>query len=109
MVLPIQCCKSAIVKIQLDSPHLLNTLIEAMDIIFKKPSSIFVTMKAMEFIDNGIEIDCNHTEFSAKIVCGEMRRYNSLKVMNAEKTLLRYRWFDNVCKHFRLKFGFLFQ
>lgn len=50
----------------------------------------------MEFIDDGIPINCNHTVYAAKLVCGEMRRRNTLKVMNAEKTLLRYRWFDNV-------------
>lgn len=81
---------------QAESPHLLKILIEAMDIIFKKPSSIFVKMKAMEFIDNGIEIDCNHTQISAKAVCAEMRRSNLITIMNDEKTRLRFRWFDSV-------------
>lgn len=50
----------------------------------------------MDFIDNGIQIDCNHTEFAVKAVCADMRKRNVLKVMNDEKTLLRQRWFDNV-------------
>lgn len=67
-----------------------------MDIIFKKPSSIFVTMKVIEFIDHGIEIDCNHNEYSAKVVCKEMRKSSLLHPMNDEKTLFRFRWFDSV-------------
>lgn len=84
------------VKIQLESPHFLNVLTEAMDRIFKKPSSIFLTMKAIEFIDSGIAIDCNHTDFSSERVCAELRKNNAIKVMNDEKTLLRFRWFDKV-------------
>lgn len=88
--------KSGMVKVQLESPHFLNVLTEAMDRIFKKPSSIFVTMKAIEFIDAGIPIDCNHTDFSSKRVCAELRKNSAIKVMNDEKTLLRFRWFDKV-------------
>ncbi|KAG4076310.1 hypothetical protein HA402_005753 [Bradysia odoriphaga] len=87
---------SGVVKVHAERPHLLNLVVEAMDIIFKKPSSIFVTMKAIEFIDNGIEIDCNHTELSARAVCAEMRRSNLLSIMNDDKTLLRFRWFDSI-------------
>lgn len=67
-----------------------------MDMIFKNPSSIFVTMSAMEFIDNGIQIDCNQTVYAAKVACVEMRKSKILKIVNAEKTLLRFRWFDRV-------------
>lgn len=74
----------------------MNVLIEAMDIIFKNPSSIFVTMKVMEFIDNGIEIDCNQTAYAAKLVCAEIRKSNQLGAVNDEKTIFRFRWFDSV-------------
>ncbi len=53
-------------------------------------------MKVMEFIDTGIEIDCNQTALAAKVVCAEIRKSNLLTVMNDEKTLFRYRWFDSV-------------
>lgn len=51
----------------------------------------------MEFINNGIQIDCNQTLYAAKVVCSEMRKHQSIKIINPEKTLLRYRWFDKVC------------
>ncbi len=76
----------------------MGVLIEAMDILFNKPSSPFVTMKAIDFIDKGIEIHCNHTAYAAKVACAEMRRTKTLKVINENKTLIRYRWFDKVRK-----------
>lgn len=75
----------------------MNVLAEGLDLIFKNPSSIFISMKAVELIDNGIDIDCNQTKYAGKVVCAEMRRTKTLKIMNDEKTRLRYRWFDKVC------------
>lgn len=71
-----------------------------MDSIFKNPSSIFTILSAMEFIDNGIDIDCNQTAYAAKAACAEMRRSKLLKIMNAEKTRLRFRWFDRVWQRY---------
>lgn len=55
-------------------------------------------MTAMEFINNGVEVDCNQTAYTAKVICGRMRRHKSLKMVNGDKNRLRYRWFDKVCK-----------
>lgn len=74
----------------------MNVATESMDIIFKNPTSIFVSMTAMEFINNGIEINCNQTAYAAKVVCAEMRRHRTLKARSADKSQLRYRWFDKV-------------
>lgn len=49
----------------------MNDVVEAFDLIFNNPSSIFVTMTAKEFIDDGIQIDCNQTTLVAKV-------YNSI-------------------------------
>lgn len=57
---------------------------------------MFVTMKSMDFFDIGIQIDCNQTVYAAKTVCAHMRRHNTLTVLNDERTLLRYNWFDKV-------------
>lgn len=88
--------QGALVKVKLERPNFINVAVESMDSIFKNPSSIFTILSAMEFIDNGIEIDCNQTAFAAKAACAEMRRSKLLKIMNAEKTRLRFRWFDRV-------------
>lgn len=81
---------------KLERPSFINVAIESMDLIFKNPSSMFITMSGTDFIDNGFQIDCNQTLYPAKAACAEMRRNKILKIMNADKTLLRFRWFDRV-------------
>lgn len=85
------------VKVKLELPHLTNIAIESMDVIFKQPSSMFMTMTAMDFIDKGIEIDCDQTVLAAKVACREMRKHKALRIVDEDKKLLRFRWFDRVC------------
>ncbi|KAJ6635490.1 Sensory neuron membrane protein 1 [Pseudolycoriella hygida] len=87
---------SSVIKILFESPHLLGLLIEAMDIVFENPSSVFATMKAMEFLNDGFRIDCNHSEVAVKSLCANMRRHDALKVVG--DNVLRYRWFDKLNK-----------
>ncbi len=75
----------------------MGLLIEALDILFNKPTSPFVNMKAIDFIDRGFEVHCNHSAYAAKVACSEFHRHKMLKVLNEKKTLIRYRWFDVVC------------
>lgn len=79
-----------------ERPHQLPLVLEALDIMFKKPSSMFYTMSALDVILKGFEIDCSGTEYAVKVVCAEMRRTKGIKTLNEEKTLLRVRWFDRV-------------
>lgn len=85
------------VKIALEAPSLINLAIEGLDAIFKNPSSMFLTMTAMDFINKGIEIDCDQTVYAGKAACREMRNHKGLRMVNNNKNLLRYRWFDHVC------------
>lgn len=57
---------------------------------------MFVTMTAMEFINKGIEIDCDPSVYAAKVACKEMREHKGLRMVDNNRDLLRYRWFDNV-------------
>ncbi len=84
-------------KIKLELPHLMNVSIESADTIFKNPSSMFMTMTAMDFIDRGIEIDCNQKTYAAKVTCRELRNNDAIHMVNGDKTQLRFRWFDHVC------------
>ncbi|KAJ6644435.1 Sensory neuron membrane protein 1 [Pseudolycoriella hygida] len=87
---------SALVKVSLEAPQLMNLAIQGLDAIYKNPSSIFLTMTAMEFISKGIEIDCDQTVYAAKLACREMRKHRGLRMVNDDPNLLRYRWFDNI-------------
>lgn len=84
------------VKVHLELPHMMDIAIESMDLIFKQPSSMFMTIKAMDLIDKGIEIDCNQTVYAAKVVCKEMRQSKNVKMVDGDKNRLRFRWFDHV-------------
>lgn len=85
------------VKVALEAPHLMKIAIEGSDAIFKNPYSMFLNMRVIDFINKGIEIDCDPSIFSAKLACNEMRKHKSLRMVNNNRDLLRYRWFDHVC------------
>ncbi|KAJ6635489.1 Sensory neuron membrane protein 1 [Pseudolycoriella hygida] len=101
---------AAAVKVKLESPHLQDTLMEALDIIFQNPSSIFMTMKAIDFIDKGVEINCSQTAYAATQLCRVLKRHKVLKIVEPSEenvnsplgtkpldgNLLRYRWFDKL-------------
>lgn len=84
-------------KVALEAPHLLQIAIESVDTIFKNASTMILNMKAMDFIDKGIEIDCAQTTIAAKVACKELRSHKGLRMVNNNRDLLRYRWFDHVC------------
>lgn len=85
-----------VVKIKYENPANLMTVMEALNTVLKNPSSIFSTMKAIDFINVGYEIFCNETGFAAKATCAEMRRTES-SMVDEKHSILRYRWFDKVC------------
>lgn len=78
----------------------MDILRESMDTIFENPSSIFTTMTAMDFIYKGYEVNCKQNSTPARAACAELRRTKTLKSMNAERTQLRFRWFDAVRKDY---------
>lgn len=53
-------------------------------------------MKAIDYINKGIEINCNQTVYAAVAMCAEMRRTKTLKILDKDKLFLRYRWFDKL-------------
>ncbi|KAJ6644521.1 Sensory neuron membrane protein 1 [Pseudolycoriella hygida] len=85
---------SALVKLSFEEPHLLDIAMRGLDAIFNNPSSIFLTMTAMDFINKGIEINCDQKVVSAKMVCKEMRIQKALRMVNDNRNHLRFRWFD---------------
>ncbi len=84
-------------KVKLELPHLMNVSIEGVDAIFKNPSSMFVTMTAKDYIDRGIEVDCNSPVYAAKVLCRELRNHPIMRMVDGDKNRLRLRWFDRVC------------
>lgn len=52
---------------------------KAFDVIFDKPETIFLTVKVKDVLFNGVYIDCNHTDFFAKMACGQMESEKNLR------------------------------
>ncbi|KAJ9589995.1 hypothetical protein L9F63_016887, partial [Diploptera punctata] len=57
-----------------DKPAALNLINKSFKQIFNDPTSIFVTASAMQIMFTGVPFHCNVTEFSAKVICGELRK-----------------------------------
>lgn len=85
------------VKVKLELPHLMGLAVESMDVIYKNPKSIFTTMRAIDFIDKGYEIDCDQKVLAAKMACKEFKQSKGIRIVDADANLLRHRWFDLVC------------
>nr|QGW45471.1 sensory neuron membrane protein 1e [Bradysia odoriphaga] len=83
-------------KIVLEAPHLTQTAIESINDIFKSPNTMLLHMKAIDFIDKGIEIDCHQTSIAAKVACKALQKHKGLRMVNNDNELLRYRWFDHI-------------
>lgn len=85
------------VKVALEAPTMVHLAVESIDAIFNNPTSMFSTLTAMDFIFKGYEIDCSSTTvYAAKVACKELRKHKALRMVDDNKKLLRYRWFDNV-------------
>lgn len=87
--------KSSIAKIQAESPHLMDLIVEATNVIFDNPTSIFITTNIREVVYEGMEINCNRKEYSAIVVCKLMKRSGLLHVTD-DPNIMKLRWFEIV-------------
>lgn len=67
---------------------MMNLVISGMDSIFDKPTTPFITEKAWDIIYEGIVINCNKTEFGAKVICAVLKNEMSDKVERLNDTHL---------------------
>ncbi|XP_063708634.1 sensory neuron membrane protein 1-like [Culicoides brevitarsis] len=56
-----------------DRPEMMNLVVSGMDAIFDNPTTPFVTAKAYDLIFDGLLINCNKSDFGAKVICAVMR------------------------------------
>lgn len=67
---------------------MMDLVISGMDSIFDKPTTPFITEKAWDIIYEGIVINCNKTEFGAKVICAVLKNEMSDKVERLNETHL---------------------
>lgn len=57
---------------------------KAVDSIFHKPSSVFVTATAREILWTGLPVDCSVKDFAGSAVCGIIREDDSGFIKDGE-------------------------
>ncbi|XP_014214799.1 sensory neuron membrane protein 1-like isoform X2 [Copidosoma floridanum] len=62
---------------------------KAVDSIFKNPDNVFVRVKAMDVIVNGLPIDCTVKDLAGSAVCSEIKK-NSDELMKDDEDMFRF-------------------
>lgn len=84
--------------IKLDRSLMLPVVQNAIDILFKNPKSLFWTGQIMDFLFNGIFIDCHHESFDVKAVCSifESGQIRTITPVPHADDLYKFSFFHNV-------------
>ncbi|KAL7302061.1 hypothetical protein TKK_0005294 [Trichogramma kaykai] len=67
-----------------DKPAALPVVNKAVNSIFKNPSNVFVKVKAMDLMFNGLPIDCRVSDFPGSAVCAELKKQAELGNLQIE-------------------------
>lgn len=54
-------------------PAMLTLASKAINVIFRNPTSIFLTTKVKDLLFDGVIINCTVTDFAAKAVCTQLK------------------------------------
>ncbi|CAH2004640.1 unnamed protein product [Acanthoscelides obtectus] len=89
-----------------ESPALLSIVNQAITAIFQ-PSSIYISVRVREILFEGIEINCNVTDFAAKAVCAQMKSLSAIKAHDTKKNTFLFSVFGtkNATVGGRIKVG----
>lgn len=68
---------------------MLTFVTRGMDMIFDNPKTPFLTAKAWDILYDGIPLNCDQTEFAAKVICTVLREEMKDAVEAVTKTDLR--------------------
>ena len=60
--------------VEMEKPAALKLINKAIPFIFGQPSSVFLTAPVRKILFEGVPLYCNVTDFSAKAICGEIRK-----------------------------------
>lgn len=68
--------------------------IEGLEVVFNKPKSIFIETTAWDVIWDGVPINCNQSDYQAKILCNFIRAESQIEKVT--KTEMRFSLFKMV-------------
>ncbi|VEN39902.1 unnamed protein product [Callosobruchus maculatus] len=72
-----------------ESPALLSIVNQAIIAIFQ-PKSIYITARVRDILFDGIEINCNITDFAAKAVCTQIKSMSAFKAHQTKKNVFLF-------------------
>lgn len=64
---------SMVLAVNREKPAMLTLLNKALNVIFQKPETLFVTASVREILFDGLLINCSVTDFGAKAVCTQIK------------------------------------
>nr|QDD67779.1 sensory neuron membrane protein [Galeruca daurica] len=77
-------------------PALLSILNQAIPYIFHEPKSIYLTDKVKNIVFNGMELNCQGSNFASKAVCTQLKsQIPGVKESTTQKNVLLYSLFGN--------------
>lgn len=76
---------------------MMNLVVSGMDSIFDNPTTPFITAKAYDIIYDGLLINCNKTEFGAKVICAVLKNEMADKFERIDDTHLAMSLLKAVC------------
>lgn len=81
---------------------MMNLVVSGMDSIFDNPTTPFVTAKAWDLIYDGLVINCNKTEFGAKVICAVLKNELADKFEHIDENHLGISLLKAVCIAFKI-------
>ncbi|XP_076281251.1 sensory neuron membrane protein 1 isoform X2 [Lasioglossum baleicum] len=78
LILPNLLALMTIKVVLKEQPGVIGVVSKAMDSIFRKPQTIFMKVKAKDFLFDGIPIDCNVKDFAGSTICGVLKDRDDL-------------------------------
>ncbi|KAJ2951447.1 hypothetical protein O0L34_g13600 [Tuta absoluta] len=78
-----------------EKPNMINMIGKAINGIFDKPTHIFMSVKAMDLMFNGLIINCDRTEFAPKAVCTALKKEAPPSLLFEPNNQLRFSLFGS--------------
>lgn len=73
----------AAMAVKRDREAMLPLVSKALKSVFKNPSTIFVKIKAMDLLFNGLVFECDGKEFASKVLCNALKAEGKeVKIIN---------------------------
>ncbi|XP_063708643.1 sensory neuron membrane protein 1-like [Culicoides brevitarsis] len=75
-------------KIATEMPEMIHFIKKGVDMVFQNPTSPFIKLTAKEIIRDSFFVDCNVTDFSAKVLCSALANQDQIDKVDGNPQIL---------------------